>query len=117
MSTTIKDMNADGEINEKDVDMTKIANQTKLAWFAAYSIVLVTVVLLSPFVSESRITALSDLLEIYYIAQASVIGMFMGASTYLSVKMNERLDAVSQRLEASSQTAKQSEKCPDDEAG
>lgn len=117
MSTTIKDMNADGEINEKDVDMTKIANQTKLAWFAAYSIVLVTVVLLSPFVSESRITALSDLLEIYYIAQASVIGMFMGASTYLSVKMNERLDAVSQRLEASSQTAKQAEKCTDDEAG
>jgi bacteriorhodopsin len=117
MSTTIKDMNADGEINEKDVDMTKIANQTKLAWFAAYSIVLVTVVLLSPFVSESRITALSDLLEIYYIAQASVIGMFMGASTYLSVKMNERLDAVSQRLEASQSTAKQAEKCPDDEAG
>ena len=114
MSTTIKDMNADGEINEKDVDMTKIANQTKLAWFAAYAIVLVTVVLLSPFVSESRITALTDLLEIYYIAQASVIGMFMGASTYLSVKMNERLDAVSQRLEAS---AKQAEKCPDDEAG
>lgn len=101
--TAIKDMNNDGEINEKDVDMLKIANQTKLAWFAAGAMVLVTIVLLTPFVSEARISALTDLLEIYYIAQASIIGMFMGASTYLSVKMNERLLEV--------------KKDPDNEAG
>lgn len=89
--TIIKDMNNDGQIDEKDADIAKIANQTRLAWFAAFAILLVTVILLSPFVTEARIQALSDLLEIYYIAQASVIGMFMGASTYLSVKLGERM--------------------------
>ena len=43
--------------------------------------------LFSPFVPDSRIIALRDLLDLFYVAQASVVGMFMGVKAYMTRKM------------------------------
>ena len=42
--------------------------------------------LFTPFVSESRVAALADLLGLFYIAQAGVVGAYMGVSAWMSRK-------------------------------
>ena len=42
--------------------------------------------LFTPFVSETRVSALADLLGLFYIAQAGVVGAYMGVSAWMSRK-------------------------------
>jgi hypothetical protein len=45
-----------------------------------------TLVLFSPMISDSRVAALADLLGLFYIAQAGVVGAFMGMTAWMSRK-------------------------------
>ena len=57
-----------------------------MAWVAIISMIVFTAVLFSPVVSESRVAALADLLGLFYIAQASIVGAFMGVTAWMSRK-------------------------------
>lgn len=92
------DHDKDGIISEKDlqiseqliklqIDNQKDQNQVRMAWFAMLSMLVITLLLFSPFVPDSRILALRDLLDLFYVAQASVVGMFMGVKAYMTRKM------------------------------
>jgi hypothetical protein len=48
--------------------------------------VVFTIVLFSPVISDSRVSALADLLGLFYIAQAGVVGAFMGMSAWMNRK-------------------------------
>jgi hypothetical protein len=91
------DLNDDGIVDDQEIkrsqDMLelelreeKAEAQKRMAWVALVSVVLFTVVLFTPVVSESRVNALGDLLGLFYIAQASVVGFYFGASAYMSRK-------------------------------
>ena len=91
------DCNNDGKVDQDDIQMTqqltkieidkrKDKNQVKLAQVAMISIVAITLLLFCPFVADSRIAAISDILDVFYVAQASIIGFYVGANTYLSRK-------------------------------
>lgn len=69
-----------------ELQQTKDTNQASLAWVAMLSMVIITGLLVSPFVPDSRIIALQNILDLYYVAQASVIGMYMGAKAWLARK-------------------------------
>lgn len=92
------DYDKDGIISEKDlqiseqliklqIDNQKDQNQVRMAWVAMLSMLVITLLLFSPFVPDSRILALRDLLDLFYVAQASVVGMFMGVKAYMTRKM------------------------------
>lgn len=92
------DHDKDGIIGEKDlqiseqliklqIDNQKDQNQVRMAWVAMLSMLVITLLLFSPFVPDSRILALRDLLDLFYVAQASVVGMFMGVKAYMTRKM------------------------------
>ncbi len=92
------DHDKDGIISEKDlqiseqliklqIDNQKDQNQVRMAWVAMLSMLVITLLLFSPFVPDSRILALQDLLDLFYVAQASVVGMFMGVKAYMTRKM------------------------------
>lgn len=92
------DHDKDGIISEKDlqiseqliklqIDNQKDQNQVRMAWIAMLSMLVITLLLFSPFVPDSRILALRDLLDLFYVAQASVVGMFMGVKAYMTRKM------------------------------
>lgn len=92
------DHDKDGIISEKDlqiseqliklqIDNQKDQNQVRMAWVAMLSMIVITLLLFSPFVPDSRILALRDLLDLFYVAQASVVGMFMGVKAYMTRKM------------------------------
>lgn len=91
------DVNRDGEVSDDELyDMEKIETierdnrkqsaQRRMAWVAIWSMIVFTLVLFSPLVSDARVNALADLLGLFYIAQAGIVGAFMGVSAWMSRK-------------------------------
>lgn len=83
-TVTDKEMSIADHIIETENKDAKEDQLRKMAWVAMGSMVLFTAVLFSPLVSEERLSALSSLLQMFYIAQAGVVATFFGASAYVS---------------------------------
>ena len=90
-----KDLNKDGEVNDIDAELAKVFNeieiknrkmesQKQMAWVSLIMIGVVTFFVFTPIVSESRITALSDLLGLFYISCAGITGAYVGITTWIS---------------------------------
>jgi hypothetical protein len=91
------DIDGDGEVSDDELkDMEKIeeierqnrkqAAQRRMAWVSIWSMIFFTIVLFSPLISDARVNALADLLGLFYIAQAGIVGAFMGVSAWMSRK-------------------------------
>lgn len=91
------DMNSDNTITNKELSIAdralelelreeKADTQRRMAWIAILSMIIFTSVLFSPMVSDSRVQALADLLGLFYIAQAGVVGAYMGVTAWMSKK-------------------------------
>lgn len=72
------------ELLELELREEKADTQRKMAWVAMVSMLIFTIALFSPIVSDSRVQALADLLGLFYIAQAGVVGAYMGFTTWMS---------------------------------
>lgn len=91
------DIDNDGIVSDDDIDDAakieeierqnrKQSAQRRMAWVAIWSMIIFTIVLFSPIVSDNRVNALADLLGLFYIAQAGIVGAFMGVSAWMSRK-------------------------------
>lgn len=89
------DLDKDGNVSEDELVTSnqlvelelreqKAEAQKLISWVALCSMILVTVVLFSPIVSDSRVQALDNLLGMFYLACASIIGFYFGATAYMS---------------------------------
>jgi len=76
----------DIELREEKADAQK-----SMAWVAIISMIVFSAVLFSPMVSESRVAALAELLGLFYLAQAGVVGAYMGFTTWMSRNNNSGL--------------------------
>jgi hypothetical protein len=56
----------------------------KLAWTAMITMILATAALFSPLMDNQRVSALDDLIGLFYIAQASIVGAYMGVEAWMS---------------------------------
>jgi hypothetical protein len=74
------------ELSEIERADRKQKQQRYMAWVAIWSMIVFTFVLFSPVVSDARVNALADLLGLFYIAQAGIVGAFMGVSAWMSRK-------------------------------
>lgn len=88
-------MNRDGQVTDQEIGQTsdiveielreqKANTQRKMAWAAMASMVIFTLVLFSPILSDARVAALADLLGLFYIAQAGIVGAYMGVTAWMS---------------------------------
>lgn len=90
------DLDGDGMIDDDINSAMKIesiermnrrqASQRNMAWFALFTMFFFTALLFMPFVSVERVNALNDLMGLLYIAQAGVVGAFMGMTAWMSRK-------------------------------
>jgi hypothetical protein len=71
-------------LTELDIRNEKADAQKQMAWVAMFSMIVFTVVLFSPMLSDSRVQALADLLGLFYIAQAGVVGAYFGMTAWMS---------------------------------
>ena len=76
--------------NEKidDIQLQRIRwkNRRRMAWISLLSMIVVTAILLTSLIPESRVSVLSDVITWFYFSMASVIGFYMGATTWAAVK-------------------------------
>lgn len=85
-TVTDDEMSRAKEMLEIELREEKFDQQQKMAWIAMATMFLFTVVLFSPIISEARVDALADLLGLFYIAQAGVVGTYMGAQALMHKK-------------------------------
>lgn len=89
------DTNYDGVLDDDEIDNAqemlemelreeKADAHRRMAWAAMISMIVFTIALFLPIVSESRVAALADLLGLFYIAQAGVVGAYMGVTAWMS---------------------------------
>lgn len=71
-------------ILELELKEEKAEAQKKIAWVAMGSMIVYTGVLFTSAVDVDRVDALSDLLGLFYIAQAGVVGAYMGVAAWMS---------------------------------
>jgi hypothetical protein len=72
------------EMLELELREEKADAHRRMAWAAMISMIIFTIALFLPWVSESRVAALADLLGLFYIAQAGVVGAYMGVTAWMS---------------------------------
>ncbi len=91
----VMDLDNDGKISKKDIDNSNVLlelelreekadSQRNMAWVAMLSMIVFTMLLFSPVISDTRVAALADLLGLFYIAQAGVVGAYMGVTAWMS---------------------------------
>jgi hypothetical protein len=89
------DTDGDGVVSDEEIlkaeRLAELENKDRkedqlrqMAWVAMLSMVFFTIALFLPFLSVERLTALDNLLSMFYIAQAGVVATFFGSSAYMS---------------------------------
>ena len=71
---------------EVELREEKSASQKFMAWVAMGMMIVFTIVLFTPMMTDSRVEALADLLGLFYIAQTGVVAAYMGATAYMAGK-------------------------------
>ena len=74
------------EMLELELREEKSEAQKQMAWVAMASMIVGTTLLFTPIIPDTRVTALSDLLGLFYIAQAGVVGAYMGVTAWMNKK-------------------------------
>ena len=74
------------EMIELELREEKARAQQFMAWTAMASMIVASVVLFTRIVSDSRVAGLADLLGLFYIAQAGVVGTYMGTTAWMNRK-------------------------------
>ena len=81
-----EEMKRNQELIELELREEKSEAQKNMAWIAMVSMIVFSAFLFMPIVSESRVQALGDILGLFYIAQAGVVGAYMGVTAWMSRK-------------------------------
>jgi hypothetical protein len=64
----------------------KQKHQRIMAYTALAANICLTLLLFTPVVTESRIDTFASIADLFYLSMASIVGMFMGSSAYMSRK-------------------------------
>lgn len=82
------DLDHDGKISDMEAKtaQTRFKNRRRMGWLAIGSMVAFTGILLTPIVDVERIQALDEVFSVFYLAMASIVGAYMGFTTWASKK-------------------------------
>ena len=91
------DLDGSGTVSEKEIELSKelieislredkSASQKRMAWVAVGSMCIFAVLPLMPFVPESRLDTLASLSDMLFLSQASIVGLYFGATAMMHKK-------------------------------
>ena len=72
------------ELLELELREDKVEAQKSMSWIALISMLVLTVIILTPLIPDSKLSLLDDLISMYYIAMAGIIGAYFGVSGWVS---------------------------------
>ena len=71
---------------ELELREEKADSQRRMAWVAVISMIGYALLPLMPFVSEDRLSTLASLSDMLFLSQASIVGLYFGATAYMNKK-------------------------------
>ena len=87
----MEELYSDGKLTENEMIVleqqridARQDNQKRMAWVAIISMIVYTMVLFMPFIDDSRAKILTDIASLFYVAQAGVVGAYMGSEAYVN---------------------------------
>ena len=91
------DFNEDGTVSDEEIARhhqilqqelaeEKADTQRKMAWVAMVSMCVYAVLPLFPFIPETRLSTLASLSDMLFLSQASIVGLYFGATAYMAKK-------------------------------
>lgn len=87
------DFDNDGVITEKEIVsnnlLVKVETQTRLAYISIWSMIILTIFLFLPVFPDTRISALGDVITLFYLGNSSIVGAYMGVTAYMSVNQKK----------------------------
>lgn len=81
---TDSELSRSERLTDLELKNEKAEAQKHMAWVAMISMLVFTGLLFSPIISVERVSALADLLGLFYIAQAGVVGAYFGMTAWMS---------------------------------
>ena len=89
------DLDGDGTVSDEELATNqglmqiqlheeKADSQRRMAWVSLVSMVVFALLPLMPFVPESRLSTLASLSDMLFLSQASIVGLYFGATAYMS---------------------------------
>jgi len=121
-----RDWDGDGLITEYDIareqDMQelelqeeKASTQKRMAWFSLVLMAVVTILLFTPLISDSKTQTLSDLLGMFYIAQAGIVGAYMGVTAWMTNQARSSASSNAAQARAEMYSIRKNNPIPNDE--
>lgn len=95
------DKNHDGNISQEEIDRQraiieielgeeKAKTHKRMAWLALYGILGVTCYLFTPFITDSRVEAVADLLGLFYVSLAGIVAAYFGVQAWVQTHNKEK---------------------------
>ena len=72
------------ELVEIELREEKADSQRRMAWVSLASMVVFALLPLLPFIPESRLSTLASLSDMLFLSQASIVGLYFGATAYMA---------------------------------
>tara|TARA_R100001129_G_scaffold168277_1_gene136395 strand:+ start:43 stop:366 length:324 start_codon:yes stop_codon:yes gene_type:complete len=72
------------EMLKLDLQETKADSQRRMAWVAIGSMCVFAVLPVIPFVPSDRLDTLASISDMLFLSQASIVGLYFGATAYMS---------------------------------
>ena len=72
------------QLQELELLHEKADSQKNMAWVALVSMCLFALLPVMPFVPESRLETLSSLSDMLFLSQAGIVGLYFGATAFMS---------------------------------
>ena len=97
------DKNKDGVISQEEIERQKMIieielgeqkarTQKRMAWIALYAIIGVTCYLFTPFITDSRVAAIADLLGLFYVSLAGIVAAYFGVQAWVQTQSKNKYD-------------------------
>ena len=91
------DLDKDGVVTDEELQRSqtmlelelreeKAESQKLMAWVAVISMMVYALLPLMPFVNESRLDTIAALSDMLFLSQASIVGLYFGATAYMNKK-------------------------------
>jgi hypothetical protein len=89
------DLDQDGTVTDEEIQMhqemvelqlreEKADSQRRMAWVAMISMCVYALLPILPFIPEDRLATLASLSDMLFLSQASVVGLYFGATAYMA---------------------------------
>ena len=91
------DLDGDGVVTDEELDRSqtmlelelreeKAESQKFMAWVAVISMIAYALLPVMPFISEDRLSTIASLSDMLFLSQASIVGLYFGATAYMAKK-------------------------------